>query len=71
MISISASAILLVSAIQVKQSEVKKNKKRLWVHNWISKRDCSGAYHTLINEFRSDNHKQFTNFMPMDFDVFN
>jgi hypothetical protein len=58
MISISASAILLVSAIQVQQSEIKKNKrKRLWVHNWISKRDFSGAYHTLINEFRSDNPK--------------
>jgi len=57
-----AAAIIVCSLIKKKQ-EIKT--KRLWVRNWIAKRDNEGVHAKLLKEVSVEDSISYENFMRM------
>lgn len=67
-----AAAVLVLLLKRKYQKKNKSNKpRRTWVRNWIARRPMLGAYSQLLSELRSEDPKQFKNFLRMSEKDFN
>ncbi|KAJ8915430.1 hypothetical protein NQ315_003191 [Exocentrus adspersus] len=60
-----------VAAAAVEKDDVQLQKKRVWVREWIRKRNRCGFVHNLLQELRLGDAKVYKNFLRMstnDFD---
>lgn len=60
-----AAAIIVCSLIKKKQEIKSKKTKRLWVRNWISKRDDEGVNAKLLKEMSVEDTTSYENFIRM------
>ena len=52
--------LIIARGLLLSQEHTKERKKqRQWVHPWIRKRDCKGAYLSIINDLRLTDKEDF------------
>lgn len=74
MVSYSSLAAVLGASYLLMEEEDEEERKsrprRVWVHDWVKKRDTEGVYMKLLNELRNDYPKLYRNFVRMSADDF-
>lgn len=67
-----AAAIVAYVLLDEEQQQCSKRKRRLWVREWVKKRETHGLCSNLLKEIRSDDSAAYKNFIRMsskDFDT--
>nr|XP_022905462.1 uncharacterized protein LOC111417424 isoform X1 [Onthophagus taurus] len=59
------AAALLVAEYWFRKEERKRKKRKIWVREWIERRNELGAFKSLVNELRIEDSQQFRNFIRM------
>lgn len=68
----SAAAVIL-AAILIQKSKKRRNQKRLWVKEWIRRREIENSAQNLIRDLRNEGDntfKQFFRISPEQFNLF-
>lgn len=63
-------AAAIVAAIIIKRNQRKRNKKRLWVRDWIRRREIENTSQNLIRDLRSEGNTVFRNFFRVSSEQF-
>ena len=63
-----AAAAIIIALISKKK--LKKRKRSVWVKPWLQKRPNLGAYDTLMQEFKLNDHKEYEQFLRVSPQLF-
>ncbi len=63
---IATCSLLLGLGLAKKRKKQRKRNRRVWVRDWIQKRDRHGAFHALQKELQDEDAASHRNFLPMD-----
>lgn len=72
--AVNAAALLILLKLRQKRKqkrEIENKKRRLWVREWVARREKDGFYNNLLRELRAEDDSVYTNFVrmsPTDFD---
>lgn len=70
-LAVVLGASYLLMETNEEEEEKKSRPRRVWVHDWVKKRDTEGVYVKLLAELRMNNPNLYRNFVRMraeDFD---
>ena len=59
--AVQGAVIAVAVAVIVKKKKKKSTRKKrtIWVKPWLQRRHLLGAYDTLLNEFRQEDHLEY------------
>ena len=66
----SCAIITLACALEIQKKPRRNRIRKMWMKDWLRKRDTKGAYNNILPELRLNDHENFRKYLRMNTETY-